>query len=253
MAFITTNREIKIFPKASDLFHSAAEDFTERAIQAINDTGVFTVVLAGGNTPKKFFETLTENKYCLEKTPWRHIKFFFGDERYLPSTDPENNYHKANENLFSKLSVPRENIYRIPTEFSNPQDTAKNYELTLKKVFCIKDHDFPNFDLVYLGLGKDAHTASLMPFSDLVVPNSTDQLVACLWVSQSQMYRITLTPAAINNAKSIIFLVTGTNKAGAVYSVLKGPHEPQKFPAQLIHSINGKTIWFLDQEAAKKL
>ena len=139
-----------------------------RAMAAVNDKGVFSVVLAGGNTPKLFFDALTGIEYYKKNIPWRQIQFFFGDERYVPSDNAKSNYHMAYEHLFSKVPVNPENIYRIPTEFNDPKDAAKNYEQTLSKVFHIKDNAFPQFDLLYLGLGDNAHTASLMPFSDVV-------------------------------------------------------------------------------------
>lgn len=254
--------EIKIFPHIRDLFQTAADEFVRRAIDAVNAKGVFTVVLAGGNTPKSFFDVLTSDKYYKKQIPWHHIKFYFTDERYVPANDPRNNSHMAYQYLFSKVPVLAENIFPIPTEFIDAKDAAQHYELTLRKTFRIKDNEFPQFDLVYLGLGEDAHTASLMPFSDIVNTYSDPQninlekkyqLVAVLWVPKLKMYRITLTPPVINNATCIIFLVTGENKATAVSAVLEGPNDPQRYPAQLIVCVHGKTIWYLDQDAAGKL
>lgn len=257
---MTKNQEIKIFPIPHDLFDFAANDFMQRAVAAVRDKGVFSVVLSGGNTPKLFFDTLTNVDYDKKTIPWQQIHFFFGDERYVSPETKESNYHMAYEYLFSKMPVNKKNIYRIPTEFPDPNDAAKHYEQTLRKVFNIKDKASPQFDLVYLGLGDDAHTASLMPFSEIVtrysdkvLSDEDGQLVASLWVPELHMYRITLTPTAINNSMNIIFLVTGANKETAVRNVLKGPSDPKRYPAQLIHCMHGKTIWYLDQLAAGKL
>lgn len=257
---MTKNIDINIFANSKDLFEFAAKDFSERANAAVNVKGVFSVVLSGGDTPKSFFDTLTNVEYYKENIPWPHILFFFSDERYVPADDPESNYHTAWEHLFSKVPINPENVYRIPTELSDPKKAAQDYEATLRKVFRIKDDDFPPFDLVYLGLGANGHTASLMPESDIVMhslnpslPDKSHQLTAALFVSELHMYRITLTVPAINNAKNIIFLVTGTNKATAVWEVLEGHADPKHFPAQLIHCIQGETMWYLDQAAARKL
>lgn len=109
-----------------------------------------------------------------------------------------------------------------------------------------------------MGLGENAHTASLMPFSAIVAaysgkptPDLNNQLVAALWVEELNMYRVTLTPPILNNSRQIIFLVTGANKALAVRNVLEGPTDNLRYPAQLIHAKEGKTIWYLDKEAAK--
>ncbi len=161
-----------------------------------------------GNTPKTFFDTLTQIKLYKESIPWSQIKFFFGDERYVPAEDAQSNYHMAYEHLFSKVPVLSENIYRMPTNAKEPEVAAKEYEITLRKTFNIKENEFPRFDLLYLGLGDNAHTASLMPFSEVLMIKN-NQLVASLWVQELKMFRLTLTPPAINHASNIIFLVTG--------------------------------------------
>jgi len=260
MAALIKNNEIRIFPGSADLFQFAANDFKQRAISAVKQKGIFSVVLAGGNTPKLFFDVLTEAADYKKNIPWRLIQFFFGDERYFPSDNIKSNYHMAYEHLFSKVPINPDNIYRIPTEFSDPKDAAKDYEQTLRKVFHIQDNAFPQFDLLYLGLGDNAHTASLMPFSDAVkhyaensLSYTNNQLVTSLFDTESNMYRITLTPIAINNGLNIIFIVTGANKATAVWEVLEGQIDPLHYPAQLIHCVDRKTIWYLDQAASARL
>lgn len=260
MVAIKNMNEVKIFSELENLFFSLTMDFIRRANVAIEAKGVFTVVLSGGSTPKLFFDALVEIKNHKEKIPWDKIKFFFGDERYVFSDNSKSNYHMAYEHLFSKVPIRAENIYQIPTVFTDPSDAAKDYELTIRTVFHLQDNEFPMFDLVYLGLGEDAHTASLMPLSDVVlryckkpVAPENHQLVDALWVPQQHMYRITLTPLPINNAASVVFIVTGDNKAPAVWRTLEGPYEPQQYPAQLIHCVNSKTVWYFDQAAASQL
>src|SRR5580658_3539875 len=190
MAAMTKNNEVRIFPDSAELFQFAADDFKQRAISAVKHKGIFSVVLAGGNTPKSFFDVLTGAADYKENIPWYQIQFFFGDERYVPADDIKSNYHMTYAHLFSKVPINPDNIYRIPTEFSDPKDAAKDYEQTLRKVFHIQNNAFPQFDLLYLGLGDNAHTASLMPFSDPVkhymknpLPEKNNQLVAALFVS----------------------------------------------------------------------
>ena len=243
------NVEITIFPDANHLFNFAAEDFSQRAITAVNDKGVFSAVLAGGNTPKLFFDTLTQVAKFKKNIPWAKIQFYFGDERYVPADDAESNYHMAYEHLFSKVPIDPKNIFRISTESNDPTIAAIEYEQLLRT--HSKDSTYPLFDLVYLGLGDNAHTASLMPGDQQT--DKDHQLVKSLYVSASNMHRITLTPLALNNAKTIIFIVTGENKKTAVWDVLHGKRDPLHYPAQLIQSIHGKTIWYLDKLAAEKL
>jgi len=286
-----------------ELFLFLAENFVHQAIVNIETKGEFTVALSGGNTPKLLFDYLTKKELNQKKIPWEQIKFFFGDERYLAPDNPENNYHMAYEHLFSKVPVLKEHIYPIPTHLSDPKEAARDYETTLRKVFHLKENELPKFDLVYLGLGLDAHTASLLPSSELVIryvrshleredlinPPGLDEgkltasemknfttkknpdansdantnastsetqnfpMVAALFAPLQGIYRITLTPPIINNAKMILFIVTGANKASAVSAVLEGPRKPELYPAQLIHCLHDKTMWFLDQAAASQL
>ncbi len=239
--------DIVIFPKATDLFQAAAEDFMQRATDALAHKQIFTVVLSGGNTAQYFFDSIVSHSGS--NIAWNKIHFFFGDERYVPENDINNNYHIAREHLFTKIGIPAENIHRIPTEFKDPKDAAHQYALTLRKFFNLNDHDYPQFDLIYLGLGENGHTASLMPFSDALKENT--QLVTSLWVPELNMYRITLTAHTLNQSAVIIFLVTGENKKSIVRNVLEGPLLPEQYPAQLIQSVHGKTIWYLDAAAGE--
>lgn len=257
MDALNKNKILKIFPTSVDLFEAAVVDFIRCADAAVAAQGVFTVVLSGGNTAKFFFDALVASERRQRRIPWRRIKFFFGDERYVPADEAESNYFSAKECLFSKVAVLAENIYRMPTEFDDPKMGAKKYAETIRRVFHLDNGELPKFDLVYLGLGEDGHTASLMPGSEIVknyaentVLDENDPLVTALWAPQQQMYRITLTPGAINHSAGISFLVTGINKASAVQHTLEGPWQPQQYPAQLIHCANENLIWYLDQQAA---
>ncbi len=248
---------IRIFPDAATLFQVAAEDFMLRANKALKQQEYFTVVLSGGETPKAFYEALVK-KDRIASLSWQKIKFFFADERYVPAEDPANNYHLAQQYLFSQVPILPENIYRIPTDFNDPHIAAAQYENTLREVFKTERHQLPLFDLVYLGLGSNAHTASLMPDTEVVkayldAGNKPNALVAALWVPELKMYRITLTPPALNNSAGICFQVKGGDKALAVKEVLQGSLNPLHYPAQLIKCAQGETLWYLDQQAAEKL
>jgi 6-phosphogluconolactonase len=259
MGIMKKHNDVTIFPNPTDLFAFAANDFSQRAIATVDQKGEFTVVLSGGNTPKSFFDALANNESYRKNIPWQHIRFFFGDERYVPSDNAASNYHMAYEHLFSKIPVDPKNIYRIPTNYDDPNIAASEYESTIRSALKLTDDIFPVFDLIYLGLGDDGHTASLMPLSDVVMRASDlsgtepNQWVSSLFIPENNMYRITLTPSIINHAENIIFLVTHASKATVVWEVLKGKSNPQYYPAQLISSMMGKTCWYLDQAAARKL
>jgi len=249
--------DVFIYPDAQSLFNACAKDFASCAARAIAEKNNFTVVLSGGNTPKQFYSILVEQ--YVKRIEWNKIYFFFGDERYVPMDNQENNYHMTETSLFSKLPVNREQIFRINTDFPTAEQSARAYQNTLREVMQLKPHAFPVFDLVYLGLGDDAHTASLFPESDLVrayaQQNNSDEdtLVAGYYVKKINMDRITLTPPAINHGKNIHFIIEGENKAHAVQAVLQGNYQPELYPAQLIKSLTGTTSWYLDNAAAKNI
>jgi polyphosphate glucokinase len=247
---ISSTESLRLFYSADDLFQAAAEDFVIRTSQSIEEKGVCNVVLSGGNTPKHFFDALTQTK---RKIAWDKIRFFFGDERYVPLDDPQSNYHTAKKFLFSKVPIPVENIYPIPTQLASAAASAEQYEKTLRELFHLQEFQWPAFDIIYLGMGDNGHTASLMPFTDLVKSYIQapflPTLVASLWVEQLQMYRVTLTPPAINHGAYIAFLVEGEAKAAALKEVIENKKDTLKYPAILIKN----AVWFADEAAAEQL
>jgi 6-phosphogluconolactonase len=115
----------------------------------------------------------------------------------------------------------------------------------------VVDEDFPEFDLILLGLGDDAHTASLFPGTD-ILENESD-LAGAVYLPQKEVYRITLTKKLINNAQNIAFLTYGNNKADAVRQVLKKEGSYSEYPAQLVQPVHGHLHWFLDKAAAAQV
>ena len=246
----TSREQLRLLSTAKELFQTAAEDFVTRTALAIEKKGFCDVVLSGGNTPKRFFEALIDVK---EKIAWNKIRFFFGDERYVPLDDPQSNYYTAQTFLFSKVNVPIENIFPIPTGLESAEASAKQYEKTLRELFQLQEFQWPIFDITYLGMGDNGHTASLMPFTDLVKnyihDSNSPTLVASLWVEPLNMYRVTLTPPAINHSAYIAFLVEGETKAEALKAVIENRSDPLKYPAILIKN----AVWFIDKPAANQL
>ncbi len=245
MDTIIDNNLLKIFPTTPEVMQQAADYFVEQAQTAITQKNKFIVALSGGNTAPLFYQALIEKK---AKIIWEKIQFYFADERYVSPGSEESNYHSAKIHLFNQVPVDPKNIFRVPTELPDPQKAAEQYAEKIPQDL---------FDLVILGLGENAHTASLMPNTEIVKnyaqqPETERNWVASLWVEELNMYRITLTPTAINQSKRICFMVVDAKKATAVWQILLGPHNPVRFPAQLIRN-NNPIIWFLDQAAAGKI
>jgi 6-phosphogluconolactonase len=223
---------IRIFADQEELARGAAEYFVARAPE--------TVALSGGSTPKAMFEVLVE-----QAVAWDRIQFFWSDERHVPPDHPESNYRMANEALLSHVPVPPENVHRVHGEIANAAEAAQDYEQTL---ITVTKQSLPRLDLIFLGLGTDGHTGSIFPGSEVLT--ETKHLVAAPWVEKFNSYRITMTLPLINNAATVVFLVSGAEKAEIIKSVFEGGN---KYPAQAVKPTQGELIWMLDQDAASKL
>jgi 6-phosphogluconolactonase len=239
--------EILICADAAELAREAARRFAELAEVFVSDVGRFAVALSGGSTPKAMFSILAE-KPLADSLPWRSIHCFWGDERRVPPEHADSNYRMANETLLSKVPVPRQSIFRIPAEDEDYERAAANYSETLRKFFA---EEWPQFDLVFLGMGADGHTASLFPGTAALRVN--DRIAVANYVEKLQAWRITLTANAINRARNIIFLVAGEDKAATLKEVIEGARNPEKYPSQLIEPHYGTLLWMVDEAAAKML
>jgi 6-phosphogluconolactonase len=237
--------EIKILPDNAALCLAATQEFHQLAETAIAERGRFSVALSGGNTPRSVYSLLAKDHQDL---PWDRIHVFFGDERHVPPQDSESNFRMANESLLSKVPIPEGNVHRIRAELE-PNAAAEDYEAQLRAYFQLASGDWPRFDLIFLGLGEDGHTASLFPGSDAI--NETSRRVVANWVQKFQTFRITLTFPVLNHAAEVTFLVSGESKAQILSDVLKPG--AIKYPSQSVQPENGHLLWLLDQDAVKLL
>jgi 6-phosphogluconolactonase len=184
--------------------------------------------------------------------PWAQTHIFWGDERMVSPTHPESNFGQAESLLLTRVPVPPTQVYRISGEV-DPVTAAGAYADILQEVAGSEGALWPRFDLVLLGLGSDGHTASLFPGSASPLPDQQPTLAVSANYEDRPAGRVTLTPPAINSARHILFLVTGTEKAEALTQVLNGPDDPVRWPAQRIQPEKGTLIWFADEAAARLL
>jgi 6-phosphogluconolactonase len=245
--------DIRIVENVEKLSWEAAEAFVRQAREAVRTRGTFTVALAGGSTPKAFYGLLGSQRGApfRARVPWGTTHFFWGDERHVPPDHPDSNYRMANEAMLSRAPVAAQNIHRIKAENPDASLAAEDYDRELCEFFRLPPGQFPRFDLILLGMGRDGHTASLFPGTDPV--QEQKRLVVAPWVETLRTHRITLTPPVLNNAASVIFLVSGTEKAETLREVLQGEYQPHRFPAQVIRPRNGRLLWLLDRAAARLL
>jgi len=241
--------EIRIFNSLEDLSRAAADLFVVQAKGSIAERDRFLVALNGGNTPIRLFQLLVTD--YREKVDWSKVYVFWGDERCVPPGDAGSSYGQARDILLSHVLIPDPNIHRIKGELG-PAEASKDYSLTLRS-FASPPLEWPRFDLVYLGMGEDGHTASLFPGSP--VDSSEPTLSVTAHYQDRPANRVTLTPIVFNTARMIVFMAIGENKANTLAEVLTDTHtrNPSKYPAQRIAPKEGQLIWLVDEAAASKL
>jgi 6-phosphogluconolactonase len=239
--------EIQSFPDETRLAQAAARSIIKFGLEKIGAQGRFTFVLSGGGTPAAAYQLLPEmaNAQGLE---WDKVFLLFGDERCVPPDHPDSNYGMVQRSFIDQIDIPERNVFPMLCTVS-PEAAALAYEEKLR--LLLTDHWDGRLDLILLGLGSDAHTASLFPGSNALEESS--RLVLPTYVEKLDSWRLTLTPEAINSAERVYFLVQGDHKAEAVSQIFMNPHDPQRWPAQVVQPESGQVIWFMDQAAGSRL
>ena len=235
--------ELHIYKSADEVITGLADFFVETVNSSIAKNGECNLVLSGGNSPKHLYELLTSPSYK-NKIDWHKIWFFFGDERCVPFTDKDNNGLMAKQSLFDPLNINESKIFYINTAL-NPAAAAADYA---KKIIAHFGKNPVQFDLILLGLGDNAHTASLFPHTPVLYEMKA--LMCAVFIEALKSYRITMTAPLINESHEIVFLVYGASKATAVYHIFKEEKDIQNYPAQLIEAEEGTVHWFLDDAAS---
>lgn len=246
---MTSSVEIRTLTTPQELFAAAAEVVVGAATDAVAQRGRFTISLSGGSTPKSLFNLLATNARTV--LPWERMFFFWGDERHVPPTDPDSNYRMAEETMLSKVPVPPGNVFRMAAENPDAAAVAEDYEKTLRKFFALEPGQVPVFDLILLGMGPDGHTASLFPGTAGLQEKS--RLVIANWVEKMKTSRLTFTLPVLNATRCVTFLVSGTDKAAVLRTVLEGDVPAEQYPAKLVRPTDGKLIWLVDRAAASEL
>jgi 6-phosphogluconolactonase len=178
--------------------------------------------------------------------PWAALHIFWGDERDVAPSHADSNYGMACATLLNHVSVDWRHVHRIEGEV-DPATAAGRYETIIRTAFR-GEPGVPRFDLILLGLGADAHTASLFPGTRAL--DERNALVAVNQVARLQATRITMTLPLINAARRVLFVVTGADKAAAVSLVLDSTAGAATAPAARVRPPDGRVDWILDAAAA---
>jgi 6-phosphogluconolactonase len=237
------NKKVEILPDLSALVARARDLILSKLATAIQERGQFTIALSGGSTPKPLYEAIASSNL-----PWDKIHVFWGDERYVPPDHPDSNELMARRAWLDRVAIPAANIHAKPTLSANPAVDAAKYEQHLQEFFHAAPGNFPPLDVVLLGMGDDAHTASLFPHTEAL--NVRDRLITV--GNKDGNPRITFTYPFINAARSVIFLAAGANKRPALAQVFAPTADDFTYPSRLIKP-QGELLWLLDEAAGLEL
>jgi 6-phosphogluconolactonase len=232
-------RDVHVYSNAETLAEGAAREIVHVLRRALEEGERASLVLTGGRTPRQTYAVLAD--VHRETLDWRRVDVFWGDERFVPPDHPESNYKMAASTLLSKLEVGE--IYPVRTSVDSTGRSAEEYERVIREYFG--DAEI-RFDLTLLGLGEDAHVASLFPGSAsldeserLVVPTQAPDDAAV-------RDRVSMTFPALNSSRTALFLVSGESKRPAVRRVFA---EEEGAPAVRV-SAREQVIWCMDEAAA---
>jgi 6-phosphogluconolactonase len=240
---------IEIYKDGDHLARELAEWITSLIEETLRHKEQFSLVLSGGNTPKKLNHILAASPYK-ERIDWKKMYIFWGDERVVPLEDERNNARMALDSLLNKVDIPAEQIYIMDTTLS-PDAAAMQYEEILNEYFGTDVLPARTFNLVLLGMGNDGHTLSLFPGTPVI--HEEKSWVAGYYLKAQDMSRITLTKNIVNHSDHIVFIISGGDKAHALYEVIEGERNPDLYPSQVIIPTQGELHFFIDEAAASEL
>lgn len=244
---------IHSFSTGDDVAKAVADRFITYTNACIAETGSCVVAVSGGTTPNALFSLLDTDAYT-NHIDWEHIFFLWVDERFVPQSNPDNNFGRAKDRLFGNI-MGAAHYYPVPTNNGTVEEAADKYEQEVKMV--LKRTEKETIDLVLLGLGDDGHTASLFPKSDALYER--DRLVVA--VKDGKVWdRVTLTFPVLETAKSVWFTVVGSSKEAALARVLRqrAEYEEYSWEDRVDHCLPGAVLthdpveWYVDESAYSK-
>jgi 6-phosphogluconolactonase len=229
---------LQVFDDPMQLARGAALEILERSHAALAARGEFQLVLAGGSTPRATYAELARGAQAGELERW---EVWFGDERCVPPGHEASNFRMAREAWLGAAPIPPGRVHRIRGE-DEPGAAAEDYQRELLQ----RLGPSPRFDLVLLGLGRDGHVASLFPGAPALRAGAG--LVSTARSPLAPEQRVTLTPAAINAARAVLFLVSGADKAPALAALLARRGTAEELPALAIAPAQ-ELLCFVDRAA----
>lgn len=205
------------------------------------------VAISGGSTPRTMHRLLTQEPFC-SAIPWRDVHLVWVDERMVPYDNSASNFGASKKDFLADVPIPSEQIHPMPVDMP-PEQAAVKYQKKLEVLLYGERDGFPSFDLIFLGIGQDGHTASLFPGHAAL--DQKEKWVAAVKGGTPDVYRLTMTLPLLNRGRSIVFLASGEAKASVVREILE--NQDAGLPAQRVVPTDGKLTWLLDSAAASLL
>ncbi|KAM3089927.1 6-phosphogluconolactonase [Phormidesmis sp. 146-35] len=237
------DKYVEVLPDLTTLVERSRQIVVQKLQAAIAERGMATIALAGGGTPKPLYEKLAS-----ESLPWDKVHIFWGDERYVSPDHPDSNQRMARLAWLDKVDIPSKNIHPMPTDEDDPAIAAQKHAAELQEFFQTQSGEFPSLDVILLGIGDDAHTASLFPHTDAL--QVCDRLITV--GNKDGQPRITFTIPLINQAGTVLFMVAGANKQSALAQIFAPVADGNTYPARFIQA-QAELWWLLDRPAGENL
>lgn len=236
---------VEVYQNNDDLCLAAAEHWLASCAASLQRQDHCHIALAGGSTPKALYQLLAQPEFQ-QRMDWQRVHIYFGDERHVPPDDPQSNYRMAREALLDKVAIPPQQCHPIPWR-EDAKQAAGEYAQILKDQLPV-EAGLPRFDMIWLGMGDDGHTASLFPGTTIL--QEFDNLCAATYVDKLNTWRVSLTYPVLNNAERVFLLVSGAGKAERLAEILRA--QPMDYPVAKVHP-QGQLNWLLDNAAAADL
>jgi 6-phosphogluconolactonase len=257
--------KLNVSPDAAALALNAARRVAALLAAAIGRAGSARLCLTGGQTPREMYSRLAAaTDSGMAALDWTKIDLFWGDERHVPPDHPDSNFGMANATLVQPAAIPSARVHRMRGELPDAAEAAREYDGVVRR-FARKPAS--TFDVMLLGLGTDAHIASLFPHSPLLEALATVRTAkalvdaehaaigagpraAAIWAPHLNAWRITLTPTVLLDSDAILVITSGVNKSDAVRVALRESEQLERFPAQLLRAAGERVEWWVDRDAA---
>lgn len=229
---------------AEELVVRLAADIQEAAEAAVREGGVFHLALSGGSTPIALFHRLARHHFSF---PWRETHIWMGDERCVPLTEVDSNFHSLHEHLLQHVRIPYYNIHPMPVQVNQRLCVEEDGGPLLYEKEIGHLVNGSSFHFLLLGVGYDGHTASLFPGSK--VDEHGESLVALTESPNKPHQRMSLTFRAINRAQKVALLVMGKGKHELVTQLSRVKDNPDKWPVTAVKPADGTLVWYIDYDA----